>query len=248
MKKLGSLLKKIEVFEKLANEASSKQNFLKRLAQEASGLETLDTSGASSAAKSLTKAVHQFFSSGVQLPANIRGAVNAIRVLAEKPQLDKADLQQLLSLAKSINYAPQFPGTSDPAGTAKQWTGLVLSNVRNLLSQVGAALSVSVDDTVSETSPIQVVQPTPSAQRPFPKALQQKLNQIVSVEGLGSPISVNGLWTQETSKALNQFKAKHAPDATGFKQTVDVLQNYHPGYDKPAVDESQLENPSLDSL
>lgn len=250
MKKLSALLKKVDVFAKLASEVGTRQNFLRKISQEASGL--ADTSAAKSAARTLTKAIQQFFSKpelANQLPSNIRSAANNIRTLSEQEGvLSQEQLSQLLQLAKSMNYVPSFPASEDPAGVKQQWDGLVLSNVRALLSSVGSSLNVTQDTTVTENPPPQRTEPKPAGQKAFPKPLQSKLNQIVSVEGLGAPITVNGLWTKETARALNQFKAKHAPEALGFSDTVEVLRNYHPGHDKPAVDQSQLANPSLDSL
>lgn len=247
MKKLSALFKKIDVFEKLASEVGTRKDFLRKISQDASGLP--DTSAAKSAARQLTKAVQQFFSKpelANQLPSNIRSAANGIRTLSEQEgPLSQEQLSSLLQLAKSMNYVPSFPASQDPAGVKAQWDGLVLSNVRAVLSSVGSSLNVTQDNTVTETAPTTVQPPKPTAQRAFPKSLQSKLNQIVSVEGLGAPITVNGLWTSETAKALNQFKAKHVPDATGFKQVIDVLQNYHPGYNAPAVDPSKINNPGF---
>lgn len=248
MKKLSALIKKIDVFEKLASEVGTRKNFLRKISQDASGL--ADTSGAKSAARQLTKAIQQFFSKpelANQLPSNIRSAANNIRALSEQEgSLSQEQLSSLLQLAKSMNYVPSFPASQDPAGVKAQWDGLVLSNVRALLSAVGSSLNVTQDTTVTERPTETVTQPAkPAAQKAFPKPLQSKLNQIVSVEGLGAPITVNGLWTKETARALNQFKAKHAPDALGFQDTIEVLRNYHPGYNAPAVDPSKLASNNL---
>ena len=219
MKKLSSLINQVEMFEKLAV-YGSRSVFLKSLAQ---------ANDLSSALESFVNSIHEFVNKGGIVIPELQNHVKTLSDAFEAGTSDPKTLQ-------SIHQAATIISTSGLLGSAGKAAGAVAA----------ATLSGEVpDQTFDFRAP---AQSAPS----FPKRLQRKLNDVLVDPATGLSLSPylkeDGILGPDTKRSLDKFRAiVQLPVGTSISTITNVLENFIPGSEKPAVNVDKLNegNPYL---
>lgn len=228
MKKLSSLINKVEMFEKLAV-YGSRSVYLQTLAQAPNLDEALNQ---------FSDSIHSWLSGSgraVGIPVSLRGAVQVLSTALQTGTSDVKTVQKIYSAAKTLS------DSSGLTGSAKaEWDSLVAPAASAVVS---AASAGGTDLPSPETIDMGEA---PATMPSFPKRLQRKLNDIlvdpVTKMSLISYLTEDGLLGPATKRALDKFRAIFTPLPAGtpLATVTNVLDKYIPGSSKPAVDVAKL--------
>jgi len=227
MKKLSSLINKVEMFEKLAV-YGSRSVYLQTLAQAPNLDEALNQ---------FNDSIHSWLSGSgrsVGIPASLRGAVQVLSTALQTGTSDVKTVQKIYSAAVALSDSSSLNGLAK-----SEWDSLVAPAA----SAVAAASSAGSDELHPKTIDMGE---TPATVPSFPKRLQRKLNDIlvdpVTKMSLISYLAEDGLLGPSTKKALDKFRAIFTPLPAGtpLSTVTNVLDRYIPGSSKPAVDVAKL--------
>lgn len=218
MKKIDSLLKKAELYEKLAI-YSDRKLFLKSLAQ-ARALNNDMRSRLSSLiadlyaltgnrTKNLQDNLQSFYdgtkTDWLDLSQTIREAAALIPTSTNGPQHDRAlELAQMVqNLTPATEAGPDLVG-----GSSRDYSSSPQSNINDYSK------------------------PATQTYNPIPKDVQKMLSEISTAKGWGLPLKIDGTIGPDTQRALNSFKLENnLTTATNPELFENIKQNYKTEFD-----------------
>jgi hypothetical protein len=215
MKKYSSLVKKIELFEKLAKHGS-RRSFLQSLAQDAA------------AAKDLVNQVRAIMGRANVSDEDIQNGLGNVSLFGKT---DPTSLRQAAKAASSLMLKISPLAYADGAKDQNALMGIAAK-----LNAMAKAQEDSADQKDTE-----VMDFTPGGNMgagktdkitgypPIDKAVQSAIERITVIEGAGLPIRIDGQIGPETRSAINRFKKyvmknEKASDKEAFSKALELVQ------------------------